>query len=158
MAAYIDLNPVRAGMVSDPAHYRWSSYGEAMGGGAKGNGAKARAGLARACMGHDASSSVSWNELHALYRSLMGMALQRHSGRAASALSPESPMAAMLRCRVRYFTDGAVIGSRGFVEQVFAAARHRFPAHRRDGPRRLRGSAKAAAGILWSMRDLRLGI
>ncbi|MCF8198706.1 MAG: transposase [Sulfuritalea sp.] len=23
---YIELNPVRAGMVSDPAHYRWSSY------------------------------------------------------------------------------------------------------------------------------------
>ena len=30
MAAYIDLNPVRAGMVSDPAEYRWSGYGEAV--------------------------------------------------------------------------------------------------------------------------------
>ena len=45
MAAYIDLNPVRAGMVEDPAEYRWSSYGEAVGGGAKGNGKKARIGL-----------------------------------------------------------------------------------------------------------------
>ena len=35
MAAYIDLNPVRAGLVKDPAEYRWSSYGEAIGGGAK---------------------------------------------------------------------------------------------------------------------------
>ena len=26
MAAYIDLNPVRAGMVEDPADYRWSGY------------------------------------------------------------------------------------------------------------------------------------
>ncbi len=26
IAAYIDLNPVRAGMVEDPADYRWSSY------------------------------------------------------------------------------------------------------------------------------------
>jgi len=33
MAAYIDLNPVRAGMVDDPADYRWSSYGEAAAGG-----------------------------------------------------------------------------------------------------------------------------
>ena len=33
MAAYIDLNPVRAGMVKDPADYRWSSYGETVGGG-----------------------------------------------------------------------------------------------------------------------------
>jgi len=25
IAAYIDLNPVRAGVVKDPAEYRWSS-------------------------------------------------------------------------------------------------------------------------------------
>ena len=37
MAAYIDLNPVRAGMVQDPADYRWSSYGEAVVGGKKGD-------------------------------------------------------------------------------------------------------------------------
>ena len=33
ISAYIDLNPVRAGMVADPAEYRWSGYGEAVGGG-----------------------------------------------------------------------------------------------------------------------------
>jgi REP-associated tyrosine transposase len=27
---YIELNPVRAGMVADPADYPWSSYGERM--------------------------------------------------------------------------------------------------------------------------------
>ena len=32
-AAYIDLNPVRAGMVKDPKDYRWCSYGEACAGG-----------------------------------------------------------------------------------------------------------------------------
>jgi len=42
MAAYIDLNPVRAGMVSDPADYRWSGYSEAMAGKAR-----ARRGLVR---------------------------------------------------------------------------------------------------------------
>ncbi|MFT7444863.1 MAG: putative transposase [Granulosicoccus sp.] len=31
MAAYIDLNPVRAGICKDPADYRWCSYGEAVG-------------------------------------------------------------------------------------------------------------------------------
>jgi hypothetical protein len=46
MAAYIDLNPVRAGMVEDPADYRWSSYGEAVGGGR--GAAAARRGLVRA--------------------------------------------------------------------------------------------------------------
>ncbi|MGD9418604.1 MAG: transposase, partial [Verrucomicrobiota bacterium JB025] len=52
MAAYIDLNPVRAEMVKEPADYRWSSYGEAIGGGPKGNGRKARAGLVRALRAH----------------------------------------------------------------------------------------------------------
>ena len=32
MSAYIDLNPVRAGMVSDPKDYRWSGYAEAVAG------------------------------------------------------------------------------------------------------------------------------
>jgi REP element-mobilizing transposase RayT len=35
MAAYIDLNPVRAGMVRDPKDYRWSGYGEATNGNAR---------------------------------------------------------------------------------------------------------------------------
>ena len=48
ITVYIDVNPVRAGMVTDPAEYRWSSYGEAIGGGNKGNGKKAREGLVRA--------------------------------------------------------------------------------------------------------------
>ena len=32
MALYIDLNPVRAGLVDDPKDYRWTGYGEATGG------------------------------------------------------------------------------------------------------------------------------
>jgi hypothetical protein len=40
-------------MVSYPADYRWSSYGEVMGGGAKGNGKEARAGLIRAILAHE---------------------------------------------------------------------------------------------------------
>ena len=42
MAAYIDLNPVRAGIVSDPADYRWSGDAGAMVGKAR-----ARRGLVR---------------------------------------------------------------------------------------------------------------
>jgi hypothetical protein len=64
----------------------------------------------------------------------------------------------MLRCRVRYFTDGAVIGSKVFVNEAFANARERFGAKRRDGARRMRGEAAAAARLLWSLRDLRKGI
>ncbi len=39
VAAYIDLNPIRAGMVEDPMEYRWSGYAAACGGGKSERGA-----------------------------------------------------------------------------------------------------------------------
>ncbi|MGL4401677.1 MAG: transposase [Luteolibacter sp.] len=179
MAAYIDLNPVRAGMISDPAEYRWSSYGEAVGGGPKGNGKKAREGLVRACMSDSgiAFEAERWREVSRIYRRAMGFALERRNGRAVVAKGvvrrvmnaaeaveaeengtalPDLKLAAMLRCRVRYFTDGAVIGSKAFVNEAFTAARERFTKHRKDGARRMKGNGTAAAGVLWSLRDLRV--
>jgi putative transposase len=180
MAAYIDLNPVRAGMVSDPADYRWSSYGEAIGGGAKGNGKKSREGLVRACLAHEGVGFEAdrWKDASRIYRRLMGMALGKSSGKAevksrglvtkntAEMLEsednetalPDLKLAGMLLCRVRYFTDGAVIGSKAFVNEAFANARDRFGAKRQDGARRMRGSGKPAAGVLWSLRDLRVRV
>jgi hypothetical protein len=71
---------------------------------------------------------------------------------------PDLGMATMLRCRVRYFTDGAVIGSKAFVNEVFADARERFSPRRKNGARKLRGCARPAADLLWSARDLRLRV
>ena len=181
MAAYIDLNPVRAGMVKDPAEYRWSSYGEAMGGGAKGNGKKAREGLVRASLSHEGVGFEieRWKDVMRTYRRMMGLALERNNGRAevekegaippmntAEALLaetnrkalPDLKLAVMLRCRVRYFTDGAVIGSKAFMNEVFAAARERFTEKRKDGARSMKGNGSGAKGVLWSVRDLRVGI
>ncbi len=184
ISAYIDLNPVRAGMVKDPAEHRWSSYGEAVGGGNKGNGKKARLGLVRAyfCdqgVGFDAGK---WQEVSRLHRRMMGLAIGRKPGRAEDSLSVKEPgqttkntaellesednetalkdlgIAQMLRCRIRYFTDGAVIGSKEFVNEAFASKRERFGTKRKDGARKLRGEGAAANGILWSLRDLRKGI
>jgi putative transposase len=180
IAAYIDLNPVRAGMVADPADYRWSSYGEAIGGGRKGNGKKAREGLVRACMSYKGVGfeAEKWKDVSRIYRRAMGMALGRKSGRAEvgaashatkneeemlsskdnETVLPDLGMAGMLMKRVRYFTDGAVIGSKEFVNEAFASARERFSKRRKDGARRMRGSGKAAADTLWSVRDLRVGV
>jgi putative transposase len=182
MSAYIDLNPVRAGMVKDPAEYRWSSYGEAVGGGNKGNGKKAREGLVRAffCDQGVGCDAGKWDEVSRLYRRMMGLAIGRKPGRAdvsqsakgigqitkntAELLESEDNetvlkdlgMAKMLRCRIRYFTDGAVIGSREFVNEAFASARERFGPKRKDGARKMRGDANPAAGMLWSLRNLRV--
>jgi putative transposase len=181
MAAYIDLNPVRAGMVKDPVEYRWSSYGEAVGGGAKGNGKKAREGLVRASLSHEGVGfeAERWKDVVRTYRRVMGLALERKNGRAkvekgvfkpqmntAKALAaetngtalPDLKLAAMLRCRVRYFTDGAVIGSKAFVNEAFAAARERFTEKRKDGARRMRGNGSGAKEVLWSVRDLRVRV
>jgi putative transposase len=184
MAAYIDLNPVRAGMVKDPAEYRWSSYGEAIGGGAKGNGKKARAGLVRAIRAHKgrgADDTLWANDVSREYRKLLmagavektktrldrsGAVETKRSRKGISAADAEREKertgelstGRMLHCRVRYFTDGAVIGSKAFVNEAFANARERFGAKRKDGARRMRGEAAAAAGVLGSLRDLKKGI
>jgi len=184
IAAYIDLNPVRAAMVVDPAVYRWSSYGEAVGGGAKGNGKKARAGLVRAIgahKGYEADASHWSQGISLQYRKLlMAGAIKQteqrigHDGKPEcrvirkgipkAYLEEEYPwfgelsLAKMLRCRVRYFTDGAVIGSRAFVNEAFVAARERFGPNRKDGARGLRGSGAAAAGHLWCARDLQVEV
>jgi hypothetical protein len=66
----------------------------------------------------------------------------------------------MLRWKVRYFTDGAAIGSRAFVDGLFEQCRDRFGPKRQNGARRLRGKAAGASGapdLLWSARDLRMG-
>jgi hypothetical protein len=64
--------------------HRWSSYGEAVGGGKKGNGKKAREGLVRAYLcdqgvGYEAEK---WQEVSRLYRRLMGLEIGRKPGRA----------------------------------------------------------------------------
>ena len=186
MAAYIDLNPVRAGMVADPADYRWSSYGEAMGGGARGNGRKARAGLVRAWLAHKGGEADArqWpGQVAKAYRMILledgterlkevvneagerEVKVVRKGMKKAAAdaelarlqRSRDVALGRMLRCRVRYFTDGAVIGSRGFVDEVFCLCRERFGERRKDGARKLRGGG-IAAGTLWSARDLKKGI
>ena len=195
MAAYIDLNPVRAGMVSDPAQYRWSSYGEAVGGGAKGNGKKAREGLVRACLSHRGAGfeAEKWKEAAKIYRKMMGLALERKSGRASEEVNaakqqrihavtkkslqsnkkpdphavrqdanatvlPELRQAEMLLYRIRYFSDGAIIGSKAFVNEAFANARERFSEKRKDGARKMRGKAAVASDGLWSVRDLKVDV
>ncbi len=122
-----------------------------------------------------------WRMVSKEYRRAMGLALGRKTGKAAvdeqrrsqtaatnteeavagkdnGTVLPDLGMAAMLRHRVRYFTDGAVIGSKAFVNEAFAAARERFGVRRKNGARKLRGAGTPAAGVLWSVRDLRVGV
>ena len=117
MAAYIDLNPVRAGLVEDPKDYRFCGYAEAVAGVAE-----AKKGLIHVWADHGAKRIDSALRAHrtlifgkrASEPGLSEMTRQR----ALKVLDREDgqlPKAVMLRCRVRYFTDGAILGSAEFV-------------------------------------------
>ncbi len=188
IAAYIDLNPIRAGIVREPADYRWCSYGEAIGGGSRGNGKTARAGLVRALRAHKGigfDDSFWRANVAREYRKLLmagavektreiinpdgkqelqilrkGIKKPSPSNNATIPSQEPSveeciPFSQALRCRIRYFADGVVIGSRTFVNEAFTKARERFGPNRKDGARKLRGPAAALAGQIWNMRELR---
>ena len=154
VAAYIDLNPVRAGIVNDPAKYRFCGYGEAMGG-AK----RAREGL----MGM-VGPRERWSSAVRRYRVIVfGKGYAADARKKDRAVEPEMARKIMseggkvelseaLRCRVRYFTDGAVLGSSEFVQQYFEENRTEFGVKRRDGPRSLKGSNWEGLACI---RDLR---
>jgi len=61
-----------------------------------------------------------------------------------------------VHCRVRYFCDGAVFGSRDFVDGMFEAHRKRFGGKRKSGARRLKGLRKEDE--LFALRDLQLDV
>ncbi len=66
------------------------------------------------------------------------------------------PLHEVICHRVRYFSDGVVIGSAGFVEQVFQTHRERLVSSdstRKTGARTMRG---ANWGGLTTLRDLRI--
>lgn len=218
MAAYIDLNPVRAGICEDPKDYRWCGYGEAVAGGraarraraaiawlasfdargraraavrsagAAGSGAEREAGTGPGGRGGARRGRrEAAEELEALRRwrcELFGVpvnearqeeqragpgaggragAWRRRVSRAKAlevlASGGRLSRADYLRCRVRYFTDGAVLGGRDFVDAVFQAARDRFTARRTSGARPLRGLELAPKPErLYNLRQLQRGV
>jgi len=140
MAAYIDLNPVRAGLVEDPKDYRFCGYAEAVAGNKL-----AKVGLALIWAAHaDGSKRSRYSLAEALqsHRELIfgkrasdaGL-LEMSRKKVLQVLEQEDarlPKATVLRCRVRYFTDGAILGSREFVRGFVGAwqmeQRRRYPA------------------------------
>jgi hypothetical protein len=163
MAAYIDLNPVRAGIVDDPKDYRWCGYGEACA-----TQGLARRGLLRAAQASDPTRDDAFDTLSWYRGQLFGRGLERHdrTGRVVRRGFTEEQIEAVRRnqgrlprheyllLRVRYFTDGVVLGTKTFVDGVFAARRAWFSPRRRTAARRLAGLERG--DILRSARALRV--
>jgi putative transposase len=118
VAAYIDLNPVRAGVVDDPKDYRFSGYGVAMGSG------KWRAYALWERIQENSKEPV--DTVAARYREYLyvsatdprkGRTLTQEAVAAVKEQGGRVGRAALLRCRLRYMTQGAIIGTKAFVEE-----------------------------------------
>ena len=122
VAAYIDLNCVRAGLAPDPKDYRFCGYAEAVAGHE----------AARQGIRSINDPAANWSQAQADYRQVLfgtGAAPRERGARIAPAAfgrilaeGGRLPLAAVLRCRVRYFSDGAILGSRSFVRRHPSAA------------------------------------
>ena len=161
MAAYIDLNPVRAGLVKDPKDYRWCGYAEALGGSRR-----AQRGLCKAqgkpvdgwksadaaaayrCLLHAEGREIKDAQNENVVRRGVSVESSRAVFAKGGALSP----AELVRLRVRYFSDGVALGSKEFVKGVFEAQRELFGPRRRQGGRRMTESTEP----FYTLRHLRV--
>ena len=162
-AAYINLNPVRAGLCENPEDYRWCSYAAAMGGDVV-----SRRGLARAWGRTKWTSAVACEHRMLLFgrgeelpggETAWGGTAKAKGGFSRERIEAELenggklPMWQVLRCRVRYFTEGGVLGSRAFVDEFFERERPRFGEKRESGARMMNGGEWA--GVM-ALRDLKV--
>ena len=153
VAAYIDLNPVRAGLVEDPKDYRFCGYAAAVAGNAL-----ARKGLM------SFQGKPNWDACAAAYRMrlFVGGGSTNQSGKGlidkdkikeVIAQGGELSLGEVLRLRVRHMSDGVALGTKAFVNEVFTLHREKFGPKRKDGARPIR--ALSCIGLT-ALRDLRV--
>jgi len=118
--AYIDLNPVRAGLVSRPEDYRWSSFGYHV---QTGN----RDGFLSLDYGLKAYVDLPDKARFMEYRRFV-------YEKAGIRLDSGMESSRRFLYRTRYFTDSAVIGTREFVSSCFSRFRHFFTCRREKQP------------------------
>jgi putative transposase len=133
MAAYIDLNCIRAKICSDPKDYRFCGYAEALAGSKS-----ARQGLL-SVMGE-----TDWNKAQAAYRQILfttgagprekGQTITEEAVKQVLATGGKLPLAVVLRHRLGYLTSGAVLGGRSFVEEQLVKYRQLSGRRKRTEP------------------------
>jgi putative transposase len=161
MASYIDLNPVRAGLVEDPKDYRWCGYAEAVSGSRR-----AQRGLSKVTAKPvdgwtDAGGAEAYRCLlfstgvevkDAQNENVVRQGVTAEEARQVLEEKGKLSSAELVRLQVRYFSDGLVLGSKEFVESVFSENRDMFSSKRTSGARRIPESA----GGLHALRRLRV--
>lgn len=157
VAAYIDLNPVRAEIVQDPKDYRWCGYAAGLAGQPL-----ARLGIQRLFAGKRAYTEairsyrlILFGKGFGVKGSSDGTGRGKMSAQQVEAVLQQNgkvPIEELLRVRVRYFSDGLALGSKNFIERLFVENRSSF------GSRRQRGGTalpESSWGQLHIVRNLR---
>ena len=126
--AYIDLNPVRAGLVQRPEHYRWCSLAYHLGTGNQG-------GFLSTDLGVAAFTHKGYTERVALYQAFVyeKAGLERGTG-AKKRLSGVE----VFRQRIRHFSEGLIIGTQEFVRRGLEQVRELLGLKRKRPPRELK--------------------
>ncbi|NCD33401.1 MAG: hypothetical protein EOL87_08310 [Spartobacteria bacterium] len=155
VGAYIEMNPVRAGMVDDPKAYRFCGFGEAMGGVKV-----ARQGIV--LIARELAAGDDWESMSRTYFEHILMYEEVRNNRNVVYMDQDLLREKMkgragltklerLLCRCRYFTDGQVVGGKEFVEEFFAENRDYFGPRRKLGRKKIRDGQ----GDLFAIRDVR---
>ncbi len=150
--------------MDDPKDYRFCGYGEAVGGET----------LARQGIGtvmRSLNVEGEWADIAKEYRRFLYLTgeertVDEHGRPIKRGFTAEEVQAVLdaggkltfgqaLRCRVRYFTDGVVLGTREYVEEVFKRHRNHFGAKRKCGAQPMAG---AEWGGLHTVRRLRRAV
>ena len=111
--------------------------------------------------------SGQWKEAQEVYREYLLVSSGAAGSRGKVVLSREEiqkklekgkelGMNEVLRLRLRHLSEGMVLGSREYVEGVFAEFRDRFGARRRTGARKIRGLPLGS--LMMSLRDLKQAV
>ncbi len=143
--AYIDLNPLRAGLVERPEDYRWNSLGYHL---QTGN----LDGFLSTDFGLQEFNVQSRKERIKRYRRYVyeAGALNRPEKMQASVIDPrvvakerkkdfEITRISRFRYRSRYFTDSGIIGSKEFVAETYQRFKHLFYSKHEKKPKPIKG-------------------
>ncbi len=138
--AYVDLNPVRAGLVSRPEDYRWCSLGHHLQAGNPD-------GLLSLDLGLTHFGTLCDEERLRAYRRYVyevgsvpgekGAAISEETVDKEEERGFEITPAHRFSCRIRYFTDSGVIGTKAFVADCYRRFEGRLSHRREKKPHRV---------------------
>jgi putative transposase len=130
--AYIDLNPVRAGLVKRPEEYRWCSLGYHVQTRNKGGFLSLDFGLLE--FGFKSGKERLRNFRRFVYEKgeLEGFEKEHKRGFEVGKVD-------RFLLRTRYFTDSGIIGSKAYVSSLYLVFKHHYSARKVKVPKRISG-------------------